>query len=142
MFETIRWWFSFRRNVNFWDWMKDTYSLHDLKRLANEATDCNLQEGWNPLGNQSIDQFIASYDLGRKTTKRLYRRYGGDIWHICLGAYDNAKDGNLIHALSRLELADQVDGPYLFEELLLRNAMKRAANQILDEINNNKPTHP
>jgi hypothetical protein len=26
--------------------------------------------------------------------------------------------------------------------LLLRNAMKRAANQILDEINNNKPTHP
>jgi hypothetical protein len=111
-----------------------------LKRLANEATDSNLKGGWNPLGDKSLDQFIASYELRRKTTKKLYRRYGGDIWHVCLGVYDNSKDENFIYALSRLELATQVDGPYLFEEFLLRNAMKRAANQILDEINIIKPT--
>jgi len=140
MLETIRWWFSFRRNVNFWDWMKDNYSPPDLKRLANEATDCNLHEGWDPLGDQSMDQFIGSYELRRKTAKRLYGRYGADIWHVCLGVCDNTKDENLLHGLSRLELADKVDGPFLFEDFMLRNAMKRAANQILDDINN-KHTH-
>ena len=33
MIDAIKWWLSFRRNVNFWDWMKDTYSANPFLTL-------------------------------------------------------------------------------------------------------------
>jgi len=37
MVESVKWWFSLRRNANFWDWMRDTYSLEELNRLSTRT---------------------------------------------------------------------------------------------------------
>lgn len=132
MIEAFRWWLSLRRNANFWDWMKDSYGAEELRGLTEEATDCKLSEPYDPFGELTLDQQMIADSHRRNATKRLYRRYGGDIWHACLAALNEDRDSNVFSCLSRLELANQVSSPISFEEFLVRNAMKCAARQILE----------
>jgi hypothetical protein len=67
MLEALTVWLSFRRNVNFWDWVRDTYSDEELVRLSKEATDCSLIHSYNPFGEQTMNQFGFAQEL-RTTT--------------------------------------------------------------------------
>ncbi len=60
-------------------------------------------------------------------------RYGLEIWSCCLGAggYDPDEGRVGVACLSKLDLAFQVHDQNTFEEFLVRNALKRAAQQIL-----------
>jgi hypothetical protein len=133
MIDSINWWRSFRRNANFWDWMKDTYSGSKLQRLAAEATDCSLVNLYDPTADLMLEQQERDKTLRRKTTRRLYRRYGDEIWSICLGAggYDPDRGPTGVLCLGKLDLAFQVYKPELFEEFMVRNAIKYAARQII-----------
>jgi hypothetical protein len=130
MIDAFRWWRSLRHNANFWAWMRDSYDSADLQRLATEATDADLLNPFEPGGDLTLDQAVSEYDERRTTVKRLYRRYGKDIWHACMADYDGEKDSTIFSCFARLELAEQVDSPSAFEEFLVRNALKRAARQI------------
>ncbi len=128
-------WSSFRRNTNFWDWVRDSYSEQELRRLAKEATDCSLIEIYNPTDNATMNLSRFGWEERRNTVKALMNRYGSEIWSCCLGAggYD-ADEGRVgIRCLSRLDLAFQVHDQKTFEEFLVRNALKRAAQQIIEE---------
>jgi hypothetical protein len=134
MIESLTRWNSFRRNVNFWDWVKDTYSEKELRWLTSGATDCSLIETFNPLDNRlNLREFGP--EVRRDTTKMLMKRYGDEIWSCCLGAggYDPDSGRLGIQCLSRLDLAVQVHNQKTFEEFLVRNALKRAAEQIIEE---------
>jgi len=135
MIDSIRWWLSFKRNVNFWDWMKDTYSGEELRGLATEATDCGLINPYDPTGDRTLDQQERDETIRRKTAHRVYRRYGDEIWSICLGAggYDPDHGPTGVICLGKLELAFQVYKPEIFEEFMVRNALKYAARQIMAE---------
>lgn len=131
MINSIKWWISFRKNCNFWDWVRDAYTHEELQRLMNESTDCSLIRPYNPFA----DVFISEKGMLRKTTTRLMKRYGDEIWSCCLGAggYDPQKGSVGLECLSKLDLAFQVCDQKTFEEFLVRNALKRAAQQILEE---------
>jgi hypothetical protein len=86
MIDSINWWRSLRRNANFWDWMKDTYTGGELQRLAAEATDSSFINPYDPTADLTLGKQERDETLRRKTTRRLYRRYGEEIWSICLGA--------------------------------------------------------
>jgi hypothetical protein len=135
MIESIRWWFSFRRNANFGNWVKDTYSLNELKRLIVEATDVSLINPYNPFGDHSVNQHQKNEELRRTTTRRLMNRYGEEIWGICLGlgGYNPDQGPIGLSCLTKLDLAFQVYNQMTFEEFLIRNALKHAARQILEE---------
>lgn len=135
MLDELNWWRSFRRNVNFWDWVRDTYSDNELKRLSEEATDCSLIRPYNPFGDATMDQFAVGEGIQRKTVQRLMKRYGDEIWTTCLGAggYDPEKGPLGLKCLSKLELSFQVYNQATFEEFLVRNALKRAAEQLIEE---------
>ncbi len=135
MFDAVQWWISFNRNANFWDWVRDTYSDEDLKKLTTEATDCSLINPYDPLGDYTMEQHRYSEELMRKTVKRLMKRYGDEIWSCCLGAggYDAERGRFGLECLVKLDLAFQVCNQATFEEFLVRNALKQASKQILDE---------
>jgi photosystem II stability/assembly factor-like uncharacterized protein len=80
MGDTIRWWLSMRRNANFSDWMRETYSR---KRLTTEATDCDMYEPYNPVGDYTLDWQLDRAHTMRDTVRRLYRHYGDGFWRIC-----------------------------------------------------------
>src|ERR1035438_3624893 len=101
MFKSLNWWISFRRNVNFWDWVRDTYSDEDLRQLADESTDCSLINSYNPMGDSTWDQFTFEEDVRRKTVQKLIKRYGNEIWSCCLGAA-SPDPGNVRAGLSYL----------------------------------------
>lgn len=131
MIDSIKWFFSLRRNVNFWDWVRDTYSFEDLKLLEKEATDCSLIRPYNPLA----EVYVGRKDLMRKTTKRLMRRYGDEILDCCLGAGGYNADLGItgLKCLSNLELSSQVYNIDSLEEFLVRNALKRVAQSELEK---------
>jgi hypothetical protein len=133
MLDAIEWWLSLRRNANFWDWVRDTYSLTELEELAKEATDCHLRATFNPLGDLTWDQYLTKEGIRRRTVKRLYNRYGDEIWGACLAGLDEHRERNALACLAGLDCADEVHTPELFEEFLVRNALKTAARQILEE---------
>ncbi len=140
MFESLRWWLSQKRNVNFWDWIRDTYSDEELRSLATEATDCNLMNPYDPFGDYTLNQYYYSEGLIRNNVRRLMKRYGDDIWWCCLGAsgYD-AEPGKVgLKCLAGLDLALQVYNQATFEEFLVRNALKQASQQLLEEGRNKK----
>jgi len=74
MIDSINWWRSLKRNANFLDWMKDTYSGGELQRLASEATDCNLINLYDPTADLTLQQQERDEALRRKTTRRLCER--------------------------------------------------------------------
>ena len=138
MFDWFRWRSSLRRNKNLRAWIEDTYSLSDIKRMAKESTDCDLNESWVPFEHDvTLEQYQEEKEAWAKVVKRLYRCYGDDIWQICLpepgslGPNDDVRMG--LDKLMWLDLVDQVSGPKLFEECMVRNALKLAAIQILSE---------
>ena len=135
MIESIRWFLSLRRNVNFCDWVRDTYSFDELKQLAIEATDCSLCRPYNPFA----DSFKGQKDLTRKTTKRLMKRYGNEILNCCLGAggYDVDLGFVGLKCLSNLDLATEVYNINSLEEFLVRNAIKRVALFEIETKSNN-----
>lgn len=134
MINSFKWWMSFRRNVNFWDWMKNTYSSEELHHLAIEATDCCLINPYDITAEFKLDQNERNEAIRRETTHRIYRRYGDEIWSICLGegGYDADSSRTGMICLGKLDLAFQVYKPELFEEFMVRNALKYAARQILE----------
>jgi len=132
--DSIRWWFSLRRNANFWDWVRSTYSERDLRRLVCESTDASLIRSYDPLGDQTIGQYVAAESLLKLTAQRLIRRYGDEIWGACLGAggHDPGRGLTGLMCLASLPLAKQVHNHATLEEFLVRNALRHAAGQILD----------
>lgn len=135
MLEFLARWISFRRNVNFWDWVRNSYSENELRRLVDEATDCSLIEIFNPFDNATMNLSKFGWESRRNTVKALMNRYGTEIWHCCLGAggYDPDEGRVGIRCLSKLDLACQVHDQKSLEEFLVRNALKRAAQQIIEE---------
>ncbi|MEN3331748.1 MAG: hypothetical protein V7641_1113 [Blastocatellia bacterium] len=133
MLDAFRFWLNLRGKANFWDWVRDNFSMSELQELAEGSIDCNLVESYNPLGELTIDQYIAQDSKWRTAIKMLYRRYGGDIWHACLAGFDASQDKTVFSCFARLDLAEQVNSPKVFEEFLFRNALKTAARKILEE---------
>src|SRR5260370_434666 len=86
MIDSLNWWLSLRRNANFWDWLKDTYSIEELKGLASEATETNIIRPRDLLADQYFCNGRPLEEVVIETSRRLYKRYHLDIWHICLGA--------------------------------------------------------
>jgi hypothetical protein len=134
MIDFIRWRLSFRRNKDFLKWMKETYSIEELERLTVEATDSCLV-----LTSSEFMTFLSETPL-RKATRRLYKQYASDIWSLCLGAggYDVDKGVTGLKCLSKLDRSIQVYNKHSFEEFMVRNAMKQAAQYIIEDIRNNK----
>jgi hypothetical protein len=66
--------------------------------------------------------------------RRLYKRYGAEIWSACRGlAQEKLGSESPLTALARLELSVQAAVPKTFEEFLVRNPLKRAALDVLSE---------
>lgn len=142
MFTSLQWWFSFRRNPHFWDWMKEQYTVEELQALVKEATDCSLLRPYNPM-----DEVFLTSNNGKsreanitETSHRLFNRYQDDIWSICLGAGGYDADNGLtgLACLAKLTLSFQVYQQKTFEEFLVRNALKHTAKQILEQIEKTK----
>jgi hypothetical protein len=56
MLDALNWWRSFRKNPNFWDWVRDTYSDEELVRLTQEATDDTLIHGYDPSDGDAMKE--------------------------------------------------------------------------------------
>jgi hypothetical protein len=133
MIDSLNWWLSLRRNVNFWDWLEDTYSTEELKRLAFEATETSLIKPYDPMADEYFCNGKPLQEVITETSRRLYKRYHQDIWHICLGAGLNCEGvATGLASLAKLDLAPEVRGQVSFEEFMVRNAIKWAAKQILE----------
>jgi len=63
------------------------------------------------------------------------KRYGNEIWSICLGAggYNPDTGPTGLSCLAKLDRALQVYNQVTFEEFLIRNAMKYVALRILED---------
>ena len=131
----LKWWRSFQRNANFWDWLQDTYSEQELRQLVAEATDTPLIRPWDPFSDTSNDPFSNLETNTRELSRALMKRYGRDIWHACLGAggYNPDERHTGIDCLARLDFAFQVHDPDTFNEFMVRNAIKRGARQVLED---------
>jgi hypothetical protein len=66
--------------------------------------------------------------------KRLLKRYGDEIWGCCLEAegYDPTTGKMGVDRLAQLPLAFQVYNQETFEEFLVRNALKKASQEIIE----------
>ena len=129
--DSLKWRYSLSRNATFWGWMVDTYSADELRRLKSEATDCDLLSPYSLTSDRTIDQQRHDEAVRMKTAHRLYRRYGNEIWRICLRAGGYNADNGLtgIKCLIGLDLAFQVCDFTNFEEFMVRNALKHAARE-------------
>lgn len=74
MLEFLARWSSFRRNVNFWDWVRNSYSDKELQRLVNEATDCSLIEIYNPLDNATMSLNKFGWENRREFSRQEFSR--------------------------------------------------------------------
>jgi len=139
MIEALYRWIGFRRNSNFWTWVRNTHSHDELVELARDATDCCLIDPYQPFGNETMAQHTWRRDDLRKNAAALMRRYGDEIWSCCLGAggYSSEKGNIGVKCLAKLDLAFQVYNQSTFEEFLVRNALKAAARQIISELKTN-----
>jgi hypothetical protein len=82
-----------------------------------------------------MNQFGFAQELKRKTVKRLMKRYGDEIVSCCMGAggYDADLGRTGVKCLSDLDLGFQVHNQASLEEFLVRNALKRASQQLIEE---------
>lgn len=138
--DAFEWWRSFRRNPNFWDWVRDVYSDEELVRLTQEATDSRLGQQFDPFCEhyEPFDPFQETTTA--KATRRLMKRYGSEIWDCCLGAAGfGPENPNAFECLSKLPLASQVHNQTTFEEFLVRNALRIASEQLIKEGRKGKP---
>ncbi len=137
MVENIRWWLSFQRNPNFWDWVKENYSTEELEQLSNEVLETSLINKYDLLADQYFVNGIPSKILLKETTHRLYKHYESEIWSACFGAgnYDPANGLTGLECLSKLKFSSQVYEQNTFEEFLVRNALKYVPDKLLSEIN-------
>lgn len=141
MFEWFRWWRSLKRNKTLREWMQEAYSLSEIRHLAVESTDCDLHETWTPWndGDLGLEQWETEEKDKEKATARLYRRYGREIWLMCLPPANRigprgetyVKTG--LRNLAGLDLADQVSNPKQFEEFMVRNALRITAAEIIKD---------
>jgi hypothetical protein len=130
MFETVKFFFELRRYPNFWDWLRATNSREILTQLTAEATDCALIRPWSPFA----DTFVGSGLKFEDRVNMIYKRFGGEIWDICLGAGGYGEHGSFgLECLARLPLQSQVHDTKSFLEFMVRNAIRRAAQQIIEE---------
>jgi hypothetical protein len=116
--------------------MKEAYSLSELRELSTEAASECLLRPYNPLGDQTLTQKQREEGVRRKTVIRLMRRYGDEIWNICLGigGYNPELGPTGLACLAGLERAAQPYNQTTFEEFLVRNALKKTAQRILNKI--------
>src|ERR1017187_8201825 len=138
MWEAFRWWRSLKRNKTLREWMQEAYSLNEIRRLAVEPTDCDLHETWTPWndGDLGLEQWETEEKDKEKATARLYRKYGKEIWLMCLPSADRVgphgetyvKTG--LRNLAGLDLGNQVSNPKQFEEFMVRNALRITAAEI------------
>jgi hypothetical protein len=125
MFETIKFFFELRRHHNFRAWMKSAYTREILQRLTTEAAP----------RDQFTDSFVGPGIPFEDRVRMIYKRFGNDIWSYCLeegGHYEESGPFG-IECLSSLPLSFQVHDPKSFLEFMVRNALKLAAQRILDE---------
>jgi hypothetical protein len=109
-------------------------------RLTLEATDCRLGQQYDPFG----EHFGLADPFGEtataRTTRRLMKRYGSEIWWCCLGAAGfGPENPNALECLSKLSLAAEVHNQITFEEFLVRNALRIASEQLIKEDRKRKP---
>lgn len=137
MLDLLSWWLSLRRNSNFWAWIEDTYSVEELRRLTSEATDCSLIRPYDPF----TDQYYSSNGQPEQvvlteTVRRLYKRYHADIWGICLDAGGHSAESGPfgLKSLATLDRCEEVHDQEVFEEFMVRNALKHAAKQVLERV--------
>lgn len=135
MFESLRWWLSLRRNRTLHKWMLEQYSWEELGRLVEEATDADLRHTYNVMAR---DTYVGGgLSVLSMTVRRLYSRYGEQIWSACYRAATNGQvsEGaslyaNWLAAFGTLPLASQVIEPPTFEEFLVRNAIRQCAIEL------------
>jgi hypothetical protein len=123
--------------ANFWDYVRDreNFSDSELQDLIASATDCSLIRPWDPMADRYYINGKPSGKALEDTVKELYKRFSSDIWSGCLGAggYSAEKGPWGLLCLSSLDLSNQVYDQKTLEEFLLRNALKRAARDVLEE---------
>lgn len=111
--------------------MESNYGRSDLEMMAREAWNGPIQQHYDPMGDETMDQFTMRIESWQRCVKRLYKDYGDDIWGICLHACHPGVDKTVFEGLARLSSSDQVQNPAGFEEFMVRNALTVAASQIL-----------
>jgi len=120
--------------------MEERYTVAEIRRAVIESTDCDLHEQWNPYdppGELTWEQWKTAKDDWRLAVERLYGQYGEEIWQICLQeSQTRVPQGEsygeaALEKLARLDLAAQVSEPKLFEEFMVRNALRLNAIEIL-----------
>src|SRR5881628_3355787 len=132
MLDSLNWWFSLRRNATFHEWMREQYTREQLRALVKEATDADLCHPYNPLAQ---DLYLdGGLPVLRKTVQRLYSRYGAEIWSACYRAAAKGRPStgydlfsSWLAAFDGLPMAFQVIEPPMFEEFLVRNALRQCA---------------
>ncbi|MGA2253491.1 MAG: hypothetical protein ABSG53_02425 [Thermoguttaceae bacterium] len=125
---SLRLWWSFQQSPTLRDWVRNTYSPDELRRLVACAATPDLVRTWeNFLGERlKLAQTVAAR---RRFVRCLYRRYGPEIWSTCCRAVE-AKleyDQVWLELLSRLPGALQVIEPLTFEELLVHHSLRQIA---------------
>lgn len=87
------------------------------------------------MGDQCYIDGKPSDQAIEDTVRELYRRFGMEIWSACLGAggYNPHRGPWGLHCLSNLDLSNQVYDQKTLEEFLVRNALKKAAKDVLRE---------
>ena len=138
MLDAIKWWLSSRRHTSIHGWMKAQYTRSELERLVAEATDADLVRPPNPLAKNTY--LGGGLPELRKTVTRLYRHYGDQIWSACYRAAASGRPTNgydlyssWIEAFSTLSMAFQAINPEMFEEMLVRHALRQCAIELLAE---------
>lgn len=137
MFKAIRRYFKLKSYANFWDYLRDSnnFSTEDLQHIIESVTDCSLIRPWNPLGDRYFIDGRPSGQVLEETIHELYKHFGSEIWSACLGAggYDVQHGPYGLSCLAKLSLSNQVHDPKTLEEFLVRNALQRAAQDVLEE---------
>jgi hypothetical protein len=137
MIKAIRRYFKLKRYANFWDYLRDSnnFSTEDLQDLVASVTDCSLIRPWNPFGDRYFIDGKPSGQALEEAISELYKHFSGDIWQACLGAggYDVENGLTGLSCLATLNLSSQVYSQKTLEEFLVRNALKRAARDVIKE---------
>ena len=118
--------------------MREQYTRSELEQLVAEAADAGLVRLSNPFARDTyLDGGLPTL---RKTVTRLYRRYGDQIWSACYRAAAHGRPTNgydlyssWVEAFSTLPMAFQVINPEMFQEMLVRHALRQCAIELLAE---------
>ena len=141
MLKTIRRYFKLKSYANFWDYLRDSnnFSTEDLQNIVDSVTNCSLIRPWNPFGDRYFIDGKPSGQALEVTIHELYKHFSREIWDACLGAggFDVEKGPCGLSCLAKLDLSNQVHNQKTLEEFLVRNALKRAARDVLEERNRN-----